>query len=407
MTYVKYFWGFDATAEGWTGTNLVWEDGGYGGLPTPHIYARITGITGSYQITRTLTFSSPRNLNIKAGDVILFVFTWAGGGEYVEWTRLDYIDVQVVDNTGAVLQSTRVPQFNAPGNTPSICAVISEVNGAGINIKITITVRTSATSNRHHYYARVDSVTIYENPDQVIHVPLPSTLQASVTHEVPINKAISGLAGAIRVASTQNLASYDEKLTYDTSSEKDYSRGTTALFNVTSSVDKIIVTHTSDTTLQIYYECDHVIWIINQDTYLPVWLILVKFYHNQNLTDPDTVSFSATLDGTNPYTETKTMNLKFKAEELFNLELTPSREVVSGDLSELTQLDATITVKDSGGNTIGTCNYDVLNDSYDSPISIDKTYDNQNLTIEITITANGLPSATISVKLKLNFEFSY
>ena len=407
MTYVKYLWTFDSSVEGWTGDNLQWEEGGQGGIPTGHLYGYKSQYTSGFDITFPVTFKSPRDLNIVAGDILCFVFTWDGSVGDLKSRKLVEVTVEVVDADGTVVWSKTVGVKSSPANTPTVCIVKIDGNGVGFNVKVDVYTKSDFAERTHTHYARLDSVTVYEQPDQIIHTPIPSTLQSTVTHEIPINKSGNYVIGAMRFDDIQNLSSYDEKLIYDTSSEYDYGNGVSATVTSTTSVDKITISHNADATLQVYYECEHAVWLLDGDTWTPKWLTIIRCYHNQNITNPDTVSFSAVLDGTNPYTETKTMSLKFTASGLFKLNLTPSREVVSGDLSDLTQLDAVITVKDSSNNTIGTCNYDMLNDTYDNPIAIDKTYDNQDLTLEITVTANGLPSITVTVKLKLNFEFTY
>ncbi len=407
MTYIKYFWGFDSSTEGWTGDNLKWEDGGVGGLPTPHIYGQESArLPAGGSTTIVITFKSPRNISINSGDIICFVFTYS-------WTvvtsgvySLKGITVEIVDSSETVVWSKTLSAGRTSQNTPCVCIVKAGADGVGINIKINIWVRATTALTTFHAYGRVDSVTVYQQPDQVIYTPIPSTLQATVTHEIPINRSGSFVVGALRLDPIKNLTSYDEKIVYDSSSEYDYSDKVTSAKKTTSSVDKITITHCADSTLQVYYECDHAVWLLDANTYYPSWLVIVKCYHNQNITNPDTLSFSATLDGSSPYSATKSMSLKFEANGLFKLYLSPSVEII-GDTTGITSLKSTIEVKDSSGNVIGTTNYDILNNSFDKDIEIGKNYDGQDLTIDISVSADGKVSSTVTVKLKLNFKFTY
>ncbi len=404
MTYVKYFWGFDSAVEGWTGDNVVWEAGGYGGLPTGHIYGYHKA-SSSYSKTLTfpVTFKSPRNLSVNNGDLLCFVFTWDGSVYDQTGKGLANVTVEVVDATGTVVWSKTIGVVNSPANTPTVCIVKLESSGVGINIKINITTSTYDYGVTHTHYARLDSVTIYSQPDQILHVPIPATVQATLTFDIPINRTESCLVSAIRSDSVQNVSSYNEKLIYDTSSSLDYGNGVCKLVNVTTSVDKVTITINADSTLQVYYECDHAVWLLDPNTYYPKWLAIIKCYHNQNVTNPDTVSFSTILSNTT-YTDTQSVSFKFTANGIFNCVITPSAQVI-GDTTGITSVNVTISVKDANGNVIGTCNYDVLNDTYDQAITVPNSYDNQDLTIEITVNASGNASETVTIYLNLKFDF--
>jgi len=406
MVFVKYFWGFDSSTEGWTGSNVKWEEGGKGGFPTGHLYGSNSAVSpSSGNVYITVVFKSPRNITINSGDIICLLLSYNVSGTTITGKSLNKVTIEVVDENENVVWSKSVSSGSSAVDTIHSCIVKLGGSGVGINVKVTIFIHTYTVNARFYGYVRLDSVTIYNQPDQIIHTPIPSTLQATVTHEIPINKSGSFVIGALRLDAIQDLTTYNEKLIYDTSNEYDYSDKITKVATCSSSVDKVTITHNADQTLQVYYECDHAIWLLDSNTYEPRWLALIKCYHNQNLTNPDTVSFSTTLNNTT-YTDTKSLSFKFVANKLFNVVLTPERDV-SGDTSGITKLTATIIVKDANGNVIGQCNYDVLNDSYDNKITIDKSYDNQDLTIEVTINAEGKVSETVTVKLKLNISFEY
>lgn len=403
MAYVKYFWGFDSSTEGWNGGGTQWEGGGVGGLPTGHLfqgYSRYVGAGYHPGLDNTYVFSSPRNLDIRSGDILCFIvstYHTPGGGFS--------ITVEIVDASETVVWSKTLNADTYLNNTPYAAILVLGSDGSGINIKVRVWTG-GCDYCTQEADARIDSVTIYSNPDQIIYTTLPSTLQLTLTHEIPINKSGSYILGAIRFDNVQNLSTYSESVIYDGSGSKSYSNNLNDTVSTTTSVDKITITHNADSTLQVYYTVKHAVWLLDPSTYEPRWLALIVIYHNQNVTNPDTLSFSTVLDGSAPYSETQTMALKFTADGLFNLNLTPSADV-TGDTSQITQLQAVITVKDSGGTPIATSTLDILTGTYDQIIQIPKTYDNQDLTIEVTINADGLATETVTVKLKLNFEFAY
>jgi len=404
MTYVKYFWGFDSAVEGWTGTNVVWEAGGNGGLPTGHIFGKTSIQSYGFTISKTITFKSPTGLNIVNGDILCFVLTWNGGVTNLQSKRLVNVTAKVLDSSGNVVWSKTVGVTSSPANTPTFCCVKLGASGSQIEIDVTIEVTQQYNYlSTFSYYARLDSVTIYSQPDQILHVPIPATVQATLTFDIPINRTESCLVSAIRLDSVQNVATYNEKLIYDTSSSLDYGNGVCKLVNATTSVDKVTITINADSTLQVYYECDHAVWLLDPNTYYPKWLAIIKCYHNQNVTNPDTVSFSTILSNTT-YTDTLSVSFKFTANGIFNCVITPSAQVI-GDTTGITSVNVTISVKDANGNVIGTCNYDVLNDTYDQAITVPNSYDNQDLTIEITVNASGNASETVTIYLNLKFDF--
>lgn len=405
MVYVKYFWGFDSSIEGWTGDNVEWEEGGVSGLPTPHLSGYVSFNSGGYcEGTATVTLKSPRNLNINEGNILCFVFSWDTQTAGLRRRQLNKLIVEVVDESENVVWSITLYNDNLPPNTPSICMVILGSNGAGINVKAEIYSQGYCYATFKHYL-KLDSVTIYHQPDQIIYTTIPSTLQSTMTHEIPINKSGAFVVGAMRLSPIQNLSTYNEKLIYDGNKEYDYSDKVTTTVTTTTSVDKVIIKHNSDNTLQVYYECDHAIWLLDSNNLYPSWLVLIKCYHNQNINDPDTVNFNFTLSG-GVQSDTKSMSLKFKANNLFNLIITPSSEVI-GELTGVNTLTVKVNVKDVNGNVIGSLTYDVLNDTYDKEITIDKSHDGEDLTVDITVTAEGNVSSSVTVKFKLNYEFKY
>ena len=402
MTYVKYFWGFDSSVEGWTGDNPTWEEGGVGGLPTGHLYGQLTRGSSSKGMTFPVTLKSPRNLTINEGDILCFVFTWDYRVPSSCGGSLNNVTVEVVDENENVVWSKTMDCGYISRNTSVVFITELGASGIGVNVKATIHTRTSYARQTHTHRIRLDSVTIYSNPDQIIHLAIPSTLQATVTHEIPINKEGNFVIGAIRFNEIQKLHTYNEKVIYDDTNELDYDTKITEAKNA-SKINKITITHNATSDLQVYYTVKHALWILDQETYRPVWFVLINCYHNQNVTNPDYVQFSTQLNGV--YEETKSLSLKFVAEGLFKLKITPNRDI-EGDTSNITNLTASIVIKDSNGNPIDSCNYDILNDSYDKEMEIPSNYDSQDLTIEVTIHAEGNVTETVNVNLKFNFEFT-
>jgi len=405
MALIKYFWGFDSTVEGWTGDNVVFEESG-GGMLSPHIYGSKSLKPSQTYATFPITFKSPRGLGINAGDVIAFIFSWDGSVENLVSKSSSSVVIEFVDSSESVLDSVTVSNTAGANTTNTALGAIVKVpvDCVGFNVKVNIYTKSGAVSYKVHYhYARLDSVVVYGASNEIIYSALPSTLQSTLTHEIPLNKSGSYVLIAGRLDDIQNFTTYDETLTYDGSTSLDYANNSPAV-TVTSSIDKVSITHNADSTPGVYYTCEHMVVLYDASTLEPEWLTSILLYHNQNITNPDTVTFNPTLDGTSPYTETQTMSLKFVADGLFDLRLTPSSQV-SGDTSGVTTLTATIAVKDSGGSTIDSMTYDILGDSYDKQVVVDKSYDGQDLTLEITINADGQVSETVAVSLNILFEF--
>jgi len=367
---IKYQWDFNDGLQGWTG-DIGWNPNPAGIFTTPNasIGARKSGVVEAH---------------IEPGDII--VIPVSSGGWIVPVLYL----LDINDN---IIKTIRLPQVR----NANVCYIYSSDVSAD-KIKI----------YQDYDYAgfSIDNVTVFSSPDRIIKSPIMIFADVDREYNIPINETIDPniikYFSIVRMENASNIVSFSNTIYYDGSNTANIITLRSGIINVSNSVDLLKITSRADATMRYFQTLRYFLTLMN-DEVRPLKLIEVDTYFNHNMIEPSIIQFSLVSPLTN--TETETQLITFSASQLFNLILTAIHETTL-DLTGVNILKAHITAKDSLGNVIDSCVYDILNGTQDKPLTIPKDYDGQDITLEVWIEADGQVSQAGSINLKYDLTLS-
>ncbi|MBA2851710.1 hypothetical protein HNP86_001869 [Methanococcus maripaludis] len=169
-----------------------------------------------------------------------------------------------------------------------------------------------------------------------------------------------------------------------------------------STVDNIQTIITSNVGVAFERQSSFVLLLDKTNNMRPI-----KLYQYENIINHNPLQDKAVYQFISPLNENDNLqekSFKFDGDGLFDCILTP--EIIVGDLTGITQLNCTVTVKDSSDNVIDSCNVDLLNQTYDKTMIIPKNYSLEDLTLSYLVDGSGSVTETTYADLFLNMTMT-